>query len=130
MINEINEINKLVNIAKTPTKIKASENFIGLMSSFDYELARIQMSGKRSKSAGEAYKEALKFINDYQLNPDVKGLEKAAMKFIEVLEFNINHTASIMYLSYTFYALGNERLALKYIEMSESINPVYSTEFI
>ncbi len=116
------KLQNTVNKALTPAKAQASNSFMSIISS-DLKDARKEIETKRSRNAGDAYSEALKLLAVYKANPDIEGLEKAANKFIEVLEFNKDHAPSLFYLSYVFYALGDEEKAMKYIKMAESLVP-------
>lgn len=96
----------------------------------DLQAARQKITEKRSGNSEEIFNEGLKIMDSYQLNPNVTTLDLAGKKFIEALEYNKDHLPSIIYLSYVFFVLGNEEMALKYIRMAEYIQPELPEEII
>lgn len=95
-----------------------------------FQAASKKVTEKRSENSVEAYDSALKIMTSYQEKPSITRLEQAGKKFIEALEFNNKHLPSLIYLSYIFYALGNEEMCLKYIRMAEEIQPQLPAELI
>ncbi|MBC7472706.1 MAG: hypothetical protein H7263_00320 [Candidatus Sericytochromatia bacterium] len=83
----------------------------------DIQAAKKKLAEKRTDNSHDSYSDGLKILEEYKQSPDVATLEQAGKKFIEALEFNKDHIPSLIYLSYIFYTLSNDEIALKYLDM-------------
>ncbi|MFN8674366.1 MAG: hypothetical protein U0457_20090 [Candidatus Sericytochromatia bacterium] len=88
----------------------------------DFQIARKNIAEKRDSNAESIFDEALKILESYKNLPSITKLEQLGKKLIETISYNKEHLPAYLYLSFVFYALNNEEMALKYIKIAESLS--------
>jgi hypothetical protein len=87
----------------------------------DLKTDRINIELKSGGTAEAAYKAGVKILDFYKMQPSITRLDQAGKKFAEALGYDAEHVPSMIYVSFILYALGNEPLALKYLNRAEQL---------
>jgi tetratricopeptide (TPR) repeat protein len=96
--------------------------------------AKTKVTEIRQENSLSYYDEALKILEnfengDYLIDPedpelgqDITKLQEAGEKLAETIQFDPENECAYIALSYIFYILEDDQMALKYINMAESVS--------
>jgi hypothetical protein len=82
-------------------------------------------TNERNEHALNSLKQALQILQEFQEKTDKTTLLQAANSLIESLKYEKNQVEPYFFLSYIFFILDNNKLALKYLKICELIDPTF-----
>jgi hypothetical protein len=83
------------------------------------------ITNESTKNSLNALKNALALLQQFQEKTDKRTLLEAANSLIESLKYEKNQVEPYFFLSYIFFILDNNKLALKYLKICELIDPTF-----
>ncbi|MFN8578295.1 MAG: hypothetical protein U0354_15765 [Candidatus Sericytochromatia bacterium] len=88
----------------------------------DLAKAKTKVKDIRKQNSGNAYEEGFKILEEFENGEaDKEQLAIAGDNIIEALKFDPENVEAYVCLSYIFYVLGEDQVALKYVQIAEEI---------